>query len=138
MVELTDLNGVAEGRAENLTEAGYESVEDLVDADAATVAESVNYLPEDTALELIVQAGNIVAEEESDGVVEDEPESASEDDSSITEEVEEAVEDVEEESEEVGPEKALDQLPDDDELEEEVDELEEELEEEFELAAEEK
>ena len=109
MVELTDLNGVAEGRAENLTEAGYESVEDLVDADAATVAESVNYLPEDTALELIVQAGNIVAEEESDGVVEDEP--------SITEEVEEAVEDVEEESEEEV-----------DELEEEVEELEEESE----------
>lgn len=132
MVELTDLNGVAEGRAENLTEAGYESVEDLVDADAETVAESVNYLPEDTALELIVQAGNIVAEEESDGVVEDEPESASKDESSITEEVEEAVEEVEKESEKVGPEKALDQLPDDDELEEEVDELEEELEEESE------
>ena len=102
MVELTELDGVAEGRAENLTEAGYESVEDLVDADPETVADEVSYLPEDTALELIVQAQNIVAEEDAE-VEESEPES-------VTNEVAEAV----------SAEEALDELPDEEEIEEEV------------------
>lgn len=66
MVELTELNGVAEGRAENLEEAGYEEAEDLVGADAEAVAEEVSYLPEDTALELIVQAQDLVEDESDD------------------------------------------------------------------------
>lgn len=135
MVELTELNGVAEGRAENLTEAGYGSVEDLVGADHEAIADQVNYLPEDTALELVVQAENLVEEEQAE-VVEDEP-------ATITEEVEEAVDEVEEsedeqssddepvsdtESEDSGePDSASEN---EDELEEEVDELEEEVEEE--------
>jgi hypothetical protein len=96
MVDLTELDGVAEGRAENLQEAGYESVEDLVDADPEEIAEEVNYLPEDTALNLIVQSQNLIAEEEAE-VEEDEP-------TSVTEEVADAVEEepeVEEEEETV-------------------------------------
>ena len=109
MVKLTELDGVADGRAENLTEAGYESVEDLVDADPEVLADEVSYLPEDTALELIVQAQNIVAEEDAE-VEESEPES-------VTDEVAEAV----------GAEEALDELPDEEEIEEEIDgEVEEE------------
>lgn len=92
--DLTELDGVAEGRAENLTEAGYESVEDLVDADAGEISEEVSYLPEDTALELIVQAQNIVAEEDAE-VEESQP--------SITEEVEEAVEEETSDDEESEP-----------------------------------
>ena len=114
MVELTELDGVAEGRAENLTEAGYESVEDLVDADPEVVADEVSYLPEDTALELIVQAQNIVAEEDAE-VEESEPES-------VTKEVADAVDSAEEPdsaSENISAEEALDDLPDDEEIEEE-------------------
>lgn len=84
MAELTDLDGVADGRASNLKDAGYESVEDLTDADPETVADEVNYLPQDTALELIVQSQNIVEEEMAE-VEEDEP-------GTITEEVSKAVE----------------------------------------------
>jgi len=90
MVELTELDGVAEGRADNLKDAGYEEVEDLTDADPETLAEEVNYLPEDTALDLVVQSQNLIAEDEAE-VEETEPKS-------ITEDVEEAVEEVEEET----------------------------------------
>lgn len=106
MVELTELDGVAEGRAENLTEAGYESVEDLVDADPEEVADEVSYLPEDTALELVVQAQNITAEEDAE-VEESQP---------VTEEVAEAVEEADDSDE---AEEALEELPDEEEFEEE-------------------
>jgi hypothetical protein len=128
MVELTELNGVAEGRAENLTEAGYESVEDLVGADYEAIAEQVNYLPEDTALELVVQAENLVEEEQAE-VVEDEP-------ATITEEVEEAVEEATSNSGQAdGSETSSDDetssaSENEEELAEEVKQLEEEVEEE--------
>lgn len=81
MDDLTDLDGVATGRADNLAEAGYETIADLAEADAETVAENVNYLPEDTALDLIVQSQNIVAEDEAD-IEESQP---------VTEEVADAI-----------------------------------------------
>ena len=114
MVELTDLDGVASGRAENLTEAGYESVEDVANGDPEIMAEVVNYLPEDTALSLVVQAQDMLDESE------DEPaeseETTLDGDASITEEISEAAEETSE---------ALDEEAD--ALDEELDELEEEM-----------
>lgn len=91
MAELTDMDGVAGGRASNLKEAGFESIEDIATAEQEALAE-VNYLPEDTALELIVQAQNMVEDSEADES--DEPEQ------SIAEEIGDAVEEVEDEIEE--------------------------------------
>jgi len=145
MVELTDLDGVASGRAENLQEAGYESVEDVAAADAEVMGEVVNYLPEDTALSLIVQAQDMIEEAAEDDVSE---ESALDGDGSITEEISEAADEtseaIEEEGEALSPDEALEELDeeadqelkeavesaaedvDEEALEEELDELEEE------------
>lgn len=121
MTDLTELDGVGESRASNLAEAGYESVEDLPDADAEAIAEEVSYLPEDTALELIVQSQNIVAEKEAE-VTESEQQP-----STITEEVEEAVE----QEEAMSADESLDTLDEEvEEIAEESEELEDELEEE--------
>jgi len=137
MVELTDLDGVASGRAENLQEAGYESVEDVAAADAEVMGEVVNYLPEDTALSLIVQAQDMIEEAAEDDVSE---ESALDGDGSITEEISEAADETSEAIEEEG--EALDEEVDqelkeavesaaedvdEEALEEELDELEEEV-----------
>jgi len=114
MVELTDLDGVASGRAENLQEAGYESVEDVAAADAEIMGEVVNYLPQDTALSLIVQAQDMIEEAEDDDASE---ESALDGDGSITEEISEAADETSEAIEEEGG--ALDEDVDQ-ELKEEV------------------
>jgi flagellar biosynthesis GTPase FlhF len=128
MVELTDLDGVASGRAENLQEAGYESVEDVAAADAEVMGEVVNYLPQDTALSLIVQAQDMIEEAEEDDASE---ESALDGDGSITEEISEAADEtseaIEEEGEALSPDEALEELDE---------ELDEELKEEVESAAE--
>lgn len=100
MVELQDLSGVGESREENLREEGYETPADLAEADPDELADSVNYLPDDTALELVVQAQNIVEEDEAE-VTEETP--------SVTEEVEEAL----------GAEEALEESPDGEDLVEE-------------------
>jgi len=135
MVELTDLDGVASGRAENLQEAGYESVEDVAAADAEVMGEVVNYLPEDTALSLIVQAQDMIEEAAEDDVSE---ESALDGDGSITEEISEAADETSEAIEEEGGaldeevdqelkeavESAAEEV-DEEVLEEELDELEE-------------
>jgi hypothetical protein len=114
MVDVTDLDGVASGRAENLAEAGYESVEDVANGDPEIMAEVVNYLPEDTALSLVVQAQDMLDESE------DEPAESEETmldgDASITEEISEAAEETSDSLEK--EEEALD---------EELDELEEEM-----------
>lgn len=147
MVELTDLDGVASGRAENLQEAGYESVEDVAAADAEVMGEVVNYLPQDTALSLIVQAQDMIEEAEEDDASE---ESALGGDGSITEEISEAADEtsgaIEEEGEALSPDEALEELDeeldqelkegvesaaeevDEEALEEELDELEEAVE----------
>jgi len=85
MVELQDLDGVGDSREENLKEEGYESVEDVASADHEVLGETVSYLPQDTALELVVQAQNAVEQEDA-SVEESQP---------VTEEVAEAVEETE-------------------------------------------
>lgn len=105
--KLTDIDGVGPARSESLEEGGYESVEAISEADSEELAEAVD-IPEDTALGFVVQAENMVAEEEAD-IEEREP---------VTQEIEEEVKEIDEDDEE--------------NLEEEVEELEEEIEDEVE------
>lgn len=59
MAELNDIDGLGPARSESLEDAGYESLEDLAEADSQSVADEAN-VPEDTALSFIVQAQNRV------------------------------------------------------------------------------
>lgn len=88
MAELTDLDGVGPARSDSLEEAGYESVEAVAEAEPEQLAEDAD-VPEDTALGFVVQAENLVAEEDAE-VEEQEP---------VTQEIEEAVEDEDEDEE---------------------------------------
>lgn len=58
--DLQQITGIGPAREENIIEAGYESFEDLATADREHLSESVNRLPEDTALDIMVQAENLV------------------------------------------------------------------------------
>jgi predicted RecB family nuclease len=98
MVDLTELNGVGPARSGYLEEAGYEDFETIADADNEQLAEDVD-IPEDTALELIVQSQNIVAEQEAEVTSSgSQPTTISEE---LDEELEEEVEDLEEEVEDL-------------------------------------
>lgn len=123
MVKLTDLDGVASGRAENLEEAGYESVDDVANGDHEIMGEVVNYLPEDTALSIVVQAQDMLEEEEDESSESDEM--TLDGDASITEEISEAAEEtsesLDEEEDEMDEAMGSEEL---DELEEEVAEAE--------------
>lgn len=57
MADLNDIDGLGPARSESLKNEGYESVEDLADADAEDVSEAAG-VPEDTALSFVVQAQN--------------------------------------------------------------------------------
>lgn len=89
--DLTELNGVGPARSDYLAEAGYETFEEIGDADNEQLAEDVD-IPEDTALELIVQSQNMAAEQ--DAEVETEAPK------SVTEEVEEAIDEGEDDPDE--------------------------------------
>lgn len=91
-MELTDIDGVGDGRADSMAEAGYESVEDVATANADELAESVNYLPEDTALEVIVAAGDMVDEERNTEDAESDSEEVEEEDGPMPSELAEASE----------------------------------------------
>jgi hypothetical protein len=108
-VDLTELDGVGPARSGDLEEAGYDDFETIADADHEALAEEAE-IPEDTALDFVVQSQNIVAEEDAE-VEESQP---------VTEEVAEAVEEAEDE--EVEAEEAVEELPDEEEFEEEFEE----------------
>jgi len=112
VAEVTDIKGVGPAKAETLAENGYESVEDIVEADPDILA-NVDGVGDDRALEFIVEAENLVeAEEEFEEEAEDSfvltPEEVSEeldesdeDDTDISnEEIEEIVEEEIEEDDE--------------------------------------
>lgn len=105
--DFQELDGVGPAREEKLNDEGYETYEELGEADHEELADTINRLSEDSALDLVVQAQNAADLEEA--------------------EVEESGDE-----EEVEPEKALEELPDEDELEEELNDLEDEVEEESE------
>jgi hypothetical protein len=65
MAEITDISGVGPARASSFEEMGYETVEDLADADPEELATADN-LTEDRALEFVVEAQNMSEEDDAD------------------------------------------------------------------------
>lgn len=64
--DFQSIDGVGPSRAENLEEEGYEEFSDLADAKPEVLAESLPRCPEDTALEMVVQAQNLADLEEAE------------------------------------------------------------------------
>jgi len=111
-MELTDITGVGPSRADDLVELGFETVESIAEAEPDALTD-LNRVGEDKALEMIVDAQNVLDEgeesvEEEESITFDEEK----DDSTANEVTEEEPEieeeslseDEEEESEEAGPE----------------------------------
>jgi hypothetical protein len=61
-----NINRVGPARSEALHDAGYETYDDLANADPETLSDELNSTPEDTALEIIVQAQNMANLEDAD------------------------------------------------------------------------
>lgn len=118
MVELQDITGVGESRADDLVEMGYESVEDVASADPEDLTE-LSRVGEDRAIEMVVDAQNLAgSEEEQPGEEADSPDEGTEsgsetitfDEEDLDEEVEELEEEFEvEESEDEPVEEAVDE-----------------------------
>lgn len=108
MVDVTDITGIGPAKAETLEEHGYESVEDIANADTDELG-AIDGVGGNRALEFAVEAENLLEESQDDS-----DESDDEDGDSF----------------DLTPNEVSDGL--DEELEEEVEELEEELEEEVE------
>jgi len=53
------IDGVGQAREESLISEGYEDFEDLAQADASELSNNISRLPEDSALEMIIQAQNL-------------------------------------------------------------------------------
>lgn len=68
--KLTDLDGVGPARSDSLVEAGYESVDAIANADPEELAEAAD-VPEDTALDFVVQSQNLIESEEVEEEVEE-------------------------------------------------------------------
>lgn len=110
MVELQDITGVGESRADDLVEMGYESVEDVAAADPEDLTE-LSRVGEDRAIEMVVDAENLSeTDEETESDEDTEPETITFDEEDLDEEVEELEEEFEVEE------------PDDEPVEEAVDE----------------
>lgn len=115
MVELQDITGVGESRADDLVEMGYESVEDVAAADPEDLTE-LSRVGEDRAIEMVVDAENLAGSEEEQP---DEGTESDEDTESETITFDE--EDLDEEVEELEEEFEVEE-PDDEPVEEAVDE----------------
>jgi len=97
MVNVTDIKGVGPSKAETLEENGYESVEDIAQADPDNLSE-ISGISDDRALEFMVAAGDLLDEEETE---EDDENGESEFDltpEEVSEELEDEKESVDEES----------------------------------------
>lgn len=57
--DFTELDNVGPAREEKFTDLGYDEYTDLAEVEPATLADEVSRLPEDSALEIIVQAQNL-------------------------------------------------------------------------------
>lgn len=71
--DFTELDNVGPAREEKFTELGYDEYTDLAEVEPATLADEVSRLPEDSALEIIVQAQNLAELETAE--VEENPDS---------------------------------------------------------------
>lgn len=102
---LQDLDGVGPAREERLNDEGFETYADLAEADPEALSEEIQRLPEDTALELVVQAQNMADLEEAEVESSDAEQSDEESDAStvsdsefdLAEETDEDLAEVEEE-----------------------------------------
>lgn len=63
MTDFEELDGVGPARSDSIVDAGYESMDELANADHDSLAEEIG-VPEDTALEFVVQAQNVVEDDE--------------------------------------------------------------------------
>lgn len=66
------IDGVGPAREEHFVDEGYDEYADLAEADPAELSEQISNLPEDSALEIVVQAQNLIDLEEAE--VEEDPE----------------------------------------------------------------
>lgn len=62
MTDLTDVDGIGDARAETMAENGYESLEDLSNADPEQLEEDINRLTADRATSMVLQAENMLEE----------------------------------------------------------------------------
>ena len=108
---LQNLDGVGPAREERLNDEGFETYTDLGEADPEALSASIQRLPEDTALELVVQAQNMADLEEADVETTDVGEAA---DDGVSESEFDLAEETDEDPAEMEPET--------DEVEEAVDE----------------
>jgi len=106
MTELHNIDGVGPAMEERLEENGYEDVEAIADADEEELSE-VKQVTSDKALDFIVQAQNLIEEDDEEAEEELEgdefdltPSELSEEEGEESDDVEEIVEEVIEESEE--------------------------------------
>jgi predicted RecB family nuclease len=104
-MELTDIDGVGPARSDSLVEAGYDSVEVLAMADPEEVADDVG-VPDDTALEFVVQAQNMIADDDADESDEEDADADESDDVPDPSDLAEVAEDSDEEEEEDSDEDA--------------------------------
>jgi len=98
MVELQDITGVGASRAEDLQEMGYNSVEDVANANPEDLTE-LSRVAEDRAIEIVVDAQNLAGSEEADSP--DEGTESGTESGTITFDEEELPEEVGEPEEEV-------------------------------------
>lgn len=77
------IDGVGPAREEHFVDEGYEAYADLAEADPAELSEQISNLPEDSALEIVVQAQNLTDLEEAE--VEEDPEVEEDETDTITE-----------------------------------------------------
>lgn len=77
------IDGVGPAREEHFVDEGYEVYADLAEADPAELSEQISNLPEDSALEIVVQAQNLTDLEEAE--VEEDPEVEEDETDTITE-----------------------------------------------------
>lgn len=86
--DFTELDNVGTAREEKLNTAGYETYADLAEAEPADLTDEVARMPEDSALEVVVQAQNLAeledAEVEENPDTEPEPEPEPEPSETVT------------------------------------------------------
>lgn len=114
MIEVTDIKGIGPSKADTLAEAGFESVEDIAQADPDALA-GVNGVGDDRALEFMVLAGDLLDAEQE---VEDETNDGEEFDLTPSE-VSDELEDKDEDEPEI---EVVDEEEDEEEEEEEAEE----------------
>lgn len=102
--DFTEIDGVGPAREEKLNDAGYETYDELAEADYEELADEIQRFPEDSALEVVVQAQNLADLQEAEVEADDDGDDESEEltDEEVEEELnelEDVVEEVEEEDE---------------------------------------